>query len=261
MHEIWDQNEDGSSKPVTDSEIAEFEEQLNIKLPSTYLELLRIQNGGYITYNAFKNDTLENGIMIDHIYGIGGELSILDSTYLIKEWELPEKLVLFAGDGHTWFAMDYRKTDENPPIIYIEVDEEIIDIASGFKTFLQGLYVEDEDWDDNEDFDEDELWTIDEIKKFFASNDDHYIAHAFDHAREHMKLEPNKYDAWVEKQFITLLHHPCLEVKEITANYAHAFKEEGYLSECTIYQIIDILWEDEEIAYYAEMFFGEYIGK
>ncbi|MGY3215794.1 hypothetical protein ACVWWV_000296 [Bacillus sp. TE9122W] len=42
----------------------------------------------------------------------------MDSAYLIKEWELPEGLVLISGDGHTWVAMDYRKMKKNPAIHY-----------------------------------------------------------------------------------------------------------------------------------------------
>uniref|UniRef100_UPI003F83BE8F SMI1/KNR4 family protein n=1 Tax=Bacillus safensis TaxID=561879 RepID=UPI003F83BE8F len=65
----------------------------------------------------------------------------MDSAYLIKEWELPEGLVLINGDGHTWVAMDYRKTKENPAIHYFDVEmEEDFKLANSFDEFIEGLY-------------------------------------------------------------------------------------------------------------------------
>ncbi|MDQ7860318.1 SMI1/KNR4 family protein [Peribacillus frigoritolerans] len=54
---------------------------------------------------------------------------ILENDYYIKEWELPEGLILFNGDGHTWLAFDYRN-----PIVYVDVDlEQTIHIADSFE--------------------------------------------------------------------------------------------------------------------------------
>ncbi len=68
------------------------------------------------------------------------ESSILESHYLIQEWEMPENLVLLSGDGHTWIALDYRNVAENPPVIFIDNEvEQIIELAPNFESFLQNL--------------------------------------------------------------------------------------------------------------------------
>ncbi|MFP3718889.1 SMI1/KNR4 family protein, partial [Bacillus safensis] len=103
------------------------------------------QNGGYIVHNAFptthSNSWAEDHIQFNHLLGIAEGEGIMDSAYLIKEWELPEGLVLINGDGHTWVAMDYRKTNENPAIHYFDVEmEEDFKLADSFDEFIQGLY-------------------------------------------------------------------------------------------------------------------------
>ncbi|MDG3043681.1 SMI1/KNR4 family protein [Bacillus sp. B6(2022)] len=96
-------------------------------------------------HNAFptthSNSWAEDHIQFNHLLGIAEDEGIMDSAYLIKEWELPEGLVLINGDGHTWVAMDYRKTKENPAIHYFDVEmEEDFKLADSFDEFIEGLY-------------------------------------------------------------------------------------------------------------------------
>ncbi|WP_079527455.1 SMI1/KNR4 family protein [Solibacillus isronensis] len=133
---------------LNDNVIKEAEELLNVELPEAYINLLKEQNGGYIEYNSIpcpSNQKLEdNTIDIDYIMGIGKDTGILDSSELIQEWELPENIVLFSGDGHSWFAFDYRIHKKNPPIILIDTESNIIlSIATSFKQFLNQLYTEE----------------------------------------------------------------------------------------------------------------------
>nr|WP_050614431.1 SMI1/KNR4 family protein [Bacillus testis] len=84
--------------------------------------------------------------IIDHILGIGEENGILESAYLIEEWELPNNIVLISGSGHSWVALDYRDTEEEPPVIFIDAEEgQIIELASGFELFLRSLTI----WEDD----------------------------------------------------------------------------------------------------------------
>jgi hypothetical protein len=41
---------------LTEGDILDAETNLNIKLPKEYIELLKIQNGGYLKYNAFTSE-------------------------------------------------------------------------------------------------------------------------------------------------------------------------------------------------------------
>ena len=124
--------------------IVKAEAKLKIKLPKKYIEILKQQNGGVIKFDSLPTEVLtswaDDHVNVDHILGIGEDSGILESGYLIKEWDLPKNIVLISGDGHSWIALDYRKTKEEPPIIYIDVDDDqIINLSPNFETFLKGL--------------------------------------------------------------------------------------------------------------------------
>ena len=126
------------------------ENKLGIKVPTKYIERCESQNGGNINFDAFPcqpNSWAEDHVFIDFIYGISTDESkgILESEYLIKEWALPEDIVLISGDGHSWIALDYRDTKTQPSIIYIEKTPEdknlIYKLTDNFEMFVQGLYI------------------------------------------------------------------------------------------------------------------------
>ncbi|MEE3606276.1 SMI1/KNR4 family protein [Bacillus altitudinis] len=147
MKLFWEIDEEGyyTLKKINEAEIAKAEKKLGVTLPDTYKKLILEQNGGYTIHNAFptthSNSWAEDHIQFNHLLGIAEDEGIMDSAYLIKEWELPEGLVLINGDGHTWVAMDYRKTKENPAIHYFDVEmEEDFKLADSFDEFIEGLY-------------------------------------------------------------------------------------------------------------------------
>ncbi|MEC0985938.1 SMI1/KNR4 family protein [Bacillus safensis] len=147
MKSFWEIGDEGyyTLKKITAEEVAKAEKKLGVTLPDTYKKLILEQNGGYIVHNAFpsthSNSWAEDHIQFNHLLGIAEDEGIMDSAYLIKEWELPEGLVLINGDGHTWVAMDYRKTKENPSIHYFDVEmEEDFKLADSFDEFIEGLY-------------------------------------------------------------------------------------------------------------------------
>ncbi|VXB52012.1 Smi1 knr4 family [Bacillus altitudinis] len=147
MKSFWEIDEEGyyTLKKINEAEMAKAEKKLGITLPDTYKKLILEQNGGYTIHNAFptthSNSWAEDHIQFNHLLGIAEDEGIMESAYLIKEWELPEGLVLINGDGHTWVAMDYRKTKENPPIHYFDVEMgEDFKLANSFDEFIQGLY-------------------------------------------------------------------------------------------------------------------------
>ncbi|MCY7582129.1 SMI1/KNR4 family protein [Bacillus altitudinis] len=147
MKSFWEIDEEGyhTLKKINEAEIAKAEKKLGVILPDTYKKLILKQNGGYTVHNAFpttySNSWAEDHIQFNHLMGIAEGEGIMDSAYLIKEWELPEGLVLINGDGHTWVAMDYRKTKENPTIHYFDVEmEEDFKLADSFGEFIEGLY-------------------------------------------------------------------------------------------------------------------------
>ncbi|QGX66435.1 SMI1/KNR4 family protein [Bacillus sp. ms-22] len=147
MKPFWEIDEEGyyTLEKINEKKIAKAEKKLGVILPVTYKKLILEQNGGYTVHNAFptthSNSWAEDHIQFNHLLGIAEDEGIMDSAYLIKEWELPEGLVLINGDGHNWVAMDYRKTKENPAIHYFDVEmEEDFKLANYFDEFIEGLY-------------------------------------------------------------------------------------------------------------------------
>ncbi|WP_462405215.1 SMI1/KNR4 family protein [Gracilibacillus sp. Marseille-QA3620] len=64
---------------------------------------------------------------------------------LLKEWNLPEELVILNGDGHTWFALDYRNNRVEPAVSYIDTDGDLdFVLADNFDEFIKDLYIEEE---------------------------------------------------------------------------------------------------------------------
>ena len=128
---------------LTNEMVMQAEAQLGYRLPSKLIQILKIQNGGYI------RKSLEE-CMNEQIYGIGPNFpSLLNVDWEeYKEWvsfQL-DGLIPFDGDGHWYLCLDYRKTPENPRITYIdtESDNESL-IADSFEEYLSKLKVETND--------------------------------------------------------------------------------------------------------------------
>lgn len=129
VESIWEaSNDEYMLQPLTEEIVKKAEELFNVALPNSYIAILKQQNGGQPICNAHPSPVPtvwgESFVILEHIKGIGPGNGILENDYLIKEWELPEGLILFNGDGHTWLAFDYRNATSNPPIVYVDVDLE-----------------------------------------------------------------------------------------------------------------------------------------
>ncbi|MDA2447975.1 SMI1/KNR4 family protein [Bacillus cereus] len=144
---IWADDDYLKLAPINDELIKKAEEVLNVKLPESYINLLKEQNGGTLRLDVHPtskpNSWADDHVNVSGLYSISfdeNESSILESHYLIREWEMPENIILLSGDGHTWIALDYRNVAENPPVIFIDNEfEEIIELAPNFESFLQNL--------------------------------------------------------------------------------------------------------------------------
>ncbi|MCY8353377.1 SMI1/KNR4 family protein [Bacillus haynesii] len=140
-------------KSVSKRGILKAEKKLGVKLPEEYKALILEQNGGYINFNAFPSERptswAKDHVQFDYLLGLGKKEGILESKAFIKEWGLPDNLILIHGDGHTWIALDYRETKENPPVHYFDSEfEENFKLADSFGEFLSKLYTDDSIDDD-----------------------------------------------------------------------------------------------------------------
>ncbi len=125
---------------LTNEIVDEAEKKIGYKLPKQYLELLEIQNGGYIRFTL--KDTIHR-----EIYGIGPYYpSITDFEWLREFDDLSFDvmgLFPFDGDGHWNICLDYRNNKTEPEITYIDTElnyEKLI--ASTFEEYLNLLEIE-----------------------------------------------------------------------------------------------------------------------
>lgn len=133
--------------PITDDDVTRAETHFGIKLPPEYIDLIRLQNGGYTQGFAFPTAVpttwAEDHVPFDEMAGIVfGDVpmqSIMATDYMTEEWGLHPRQILLAGDGHTWISLDYRD-GPSPKVTWIDVecDEELV-LADSFAQFYAGL--------------------------------------------------------------------------------------------------------------------------
>ena len=148
---FWGIGDHGVQPPLVAGAIDEAEDLLGVRLPEALLDLLRVQNGGPVAdaWNAFPTDQPNSWspthVPLADLFGIGrreGTLSLLDTPYLVQEWDLPSPIVLLSGDGHYWVALDYRGSGRwgEPSVAWIDADLETeLWLAADFRAFVQRL--------------------------------------------------------------------------------------------------------------------------
>lgn len=131
----------------TDKELEETEKAIGWKLPKSYIELLKLQNGGMINYNEFEESWLSV------IYGISSNCNGLTDMYdnWINEWKYPNIGIPFGetqSAGHDMYFMDFGTVDKNgePRIVLIdnESDNDVTVVANNFDEFLTKIYNHEE---------------------------------------------------------------------------------------------------------------------
>ena len=128
---------------LTEDILRRAEEQLGHKLPDKYIDLINIQNGGYIRFTI-------KDVPHREIRGIGPNFpSITDFDWADYNGTLSfelEGLIPFDGDGHWFICFDYRKHKTSPAITFIDesqTDKEKV-IAETFEKYLDLLELETE---------------------------------------------------------------------------------------------------------------------
>lgn len=130
---------------ITDDLLDRAEKTLGYKLPKSYIELLKIQNGGVIDDKFYES-------WLAVIYGIGpNEDSFNGLEEMFEnwkdEWEYPDIGIPFGetqSGGHDMYYMDCRSVDANgePRIVRIdnEQDNSIYFVADNLEKFLEMIY-------------------------------------------------------------------------------------------------------------------------
>ncbi|MCC6556145.1 MAG: SMI1/KNR4 family protein [Polyangiaceae bacterium] len=131
--------------PLTDEAVTAAEDQLGVKLPEAYVDLLRQQNGGYLRARWPESAS-------KRLFGIGPRypsITVDQAWWRPKKAEpdiwtppRPELLIPFDGDGHWSMCFDYRgrgpRAEPSVTLIDCECEREEA-IAGTFVAYLAGL--------------------------------------------------------------------------------------------------------------------------
>lgn len=143
--ELWEEERDVYYKGEVDLVVLEqLQNELQLKLPSTYINLMTQRNGFYLKKQYYPTTTpnswANNSIQLGFLYGIGENPGLLDNGYLRKEWGIrSKKLIIISDEPPTFICLDYRKR-KNPSVVFIDVDQnQEIQLANNFDEFINGL--------------------------------------------------------------------------------------------------------------------------
>lgn len=165
---------DYTLEDLVQDDIILAEKHFNVKLPKSYIDLLKIKNGGTLQYNAlpFKQNHEEddNYIIIEYLFGIKQGEGIFQTKYFVEEWKIErENIIILSGDGHEWLALDYNESSSNPSVIYIFSEEnEFIRLFDSFDEMLDNLYIYEEE---EEEVDGAIVFTLEEARELIKSSD------------------------------------------------------------------------------------------
>lgn len=141
----------GAGPELTDDLVAQAEAKLGLRLPSSYVALLRQQNGGIPVRRCFPmtcpTSWAPDHIEVSMLLGIGFEQGIdgdLGSAYLVHEWGYPDiGIVIFdtPSAGHDTIMLDYSECGPNgePRVVYVDEDRSVLPVARDFASFVAAL--------------------------------------------------------------------------------------------------------------------------
>ena len=157
-HEYYTENY--VEEPLTDEIIAFYENKLGFKLPKSYIQLMKIQNGGApkkeYWFNEYAKKNEVNTIGLAGFFGIGGKkrnslFGKFGNDFWFNEWEYPRDIGIITdteSGGHDMIYLDYRECgkDGEPKVsvCFQEYDYEVQVLANNFEEFIGMLISEEE---------------------------------------------------------------------------------------------------------------------
>lgn len=148
-------NWESDNPKVNDLLVSDVEQVLGVKLPESYISLMKQWNGGYLEeeYQVVLLDSVPENLNyylgegfwgLNLLAGISTDINnnegIVYTAQTAHEWGVPEKVISFDGDGHTWLALDYRENEKNPKVIFIETDNLVfLELAKNFGDFIESI--------------------------------------------------------------------------------------------------------------------------
>lgn len=160
---FWEQSEysrrEYEAEPVTNDLVSAVEKKLGYKLPRSYIELMRTQNGGIPSRTCYRTNQrtswAADHVAITGIYGISSSkpntlCGQFSSQFWVDEWGYPPIGVYFAdcpSAGHDMLCLDYSANgpDMEPRVVHVdqELDYRVTVLAETFEEFVLGLETEE----------------------------------------------------------------------------------------------------------------------
>lgn len=157
--QFWEPSEyalkEYTGTPLNDEAVAAVERELGYKLPGSFVELMRLQNGGIPRRRNHRTKErtswADDHIAITGIYSVGNDKPYslcggLGSEFWIREWGYPAIGVYFAdcpSAGHDMVCLDYGACGPTgePRVVHIDQEWEykIVVVAESFEAFIRGL--------------------------------------------------------------------------------------------------------------------------
>lgn len=168
LKELWNDcdysEENYKCSDFTEEMLQDIEKELGYQLPKSYVELMKIHNGGMVNLDCCPCDTptswADDHICITGIMGIGRDKTYsicgeLGSQFMIDEWEYPAIGVAICNcpsAGHDMVFLDYRECgpEGEPCVVHVDedFDYEITKLADTFEEFIEKLCIMDDDDED-----------------------------------------------------------------------------------------------------------------
>ncbi|MCC8154337.1 MAG: SMI1/KNR4 family protein [Tannerellaceae bacterium] len=185
---FWDEEDtDYSSESPSDELILRVEEELGYALPASYIELMKLRNGGAPLRSVYRYPTGTGeftyvellgilGIGYDSHYSLLGELG---NPYQQKQG-FPAWGVYIADTlvFDSIVMLDYRACGKQgePAVVLVNLEEDcsVTPLANDFETFIRGLMTEDE-MDDFEEAEEERVEKEAEQKRIEALGELNYF--------------------------------------------------------------------------------------
>lgn len=162
---LWDDCDYSLEKYVgkapSESDFAMVEQLLGYRLPVAYKSLIQRHNGGLLNKNTFKNplqhDWTPSTYSVESIFGVDFEKPYslcgdMGSKFWNEEWGYPNIGLAICdtiSGGHNMIFLDYSDCGPQGEPCVVEIDQEsdyeMTYLADNFKSFVCGLFEDDEE--------------------------------------------------------------------------------------------------------------------
>lgn len=129
---------------ASEAELERAERYVGYRIPGALRDLLVIQDGGVSNYTAYKQGDRQFPLL--PIFRAGGDpaTATLMRAYDVREaFGVPDGVIAFAGQGESWWGLDYRCDSDAPGVVFrLDLEHDVEPVATTFDGLLASLVEE-----------------------------------------------------------------------------------------------------------------------